>query len=215
MHEEVLKVSETFLSIQGESTFTGLPCFFIRLAGCNLRCHYCDTRYAYEEEGYKEGIGRLVSMARDSRLRLVEITGGEPLLQEHSLLLIKELCDRGFTVLVETNGSRDISPVDPRAVIILDVKTPGSGFSEMMDLENLKRLRPHDEVKFVITDRADYDWTKALLERYNLHGPRVLLSPAKGYLKPQKLSEWIIMDRLDVRLNLQIHKIIFGDRRGV
>ncbi len=215
MYEKTLRVCETFLSIQGESTFSGLPCFFIRLSNCNLRCRYCDTRYAYEEEGFCETIGSLVSMALETNLRLVEITGGEPLLQENSLNLIRELCDRDFTVLVETNGSMNIDPIDPRAVVILDIKTPGSGFSDYMDFENLTRLRAHDEVKFVITDRADYEWAKEILHRYKLIGDRILFSPAMGYIEPQKLSEWIIMDRLNVRLNLQLHRYIFGNRRGV
>lgn len=215
MYDETLRVCETFLSIQGESTFSGLPCFFIRLSNCNLRCRYCDTRYAYEEEGYRETISSLVSMAIESNIRLVEITGGEPLLQKNTLNLIKELCDRDFTVLIETNGSMNIEPIDHRAVVILDLKTPGSGFSDYMDFENLTRLKTHDEVKFVITNRTDYEWAKEILHKYNLMGPHILFSPAMGYIEPQKLSEWIIMDRLNVRLNLQLHRYIFGDRRGV
>jgi 7-carboxy-7-deazaguanine synthase len=209
-----LKVCETFVSIQGESTYMGLPCFFIRLSGCNLRCVYCDTTYAYEEGVFrtKEEIIREVEAAG---LKLVEVTGGEPLLQEETPVLVKELCDRGYKVLVETNGSFNIEQIDSRAVRVVDIKTPGSGMLEKMEMGNLRRLNQKDEVKFVITSREDYLWAKELVLEYSLEQEKTLFSPAQGFLKPEELAEWIIDDRLYVRLNLQLHKCIFGDRRGV
>ncbi len=215
MKSKELQVSETFISIQGESTFAGRPCFFIRLSGCNLRCNYCDTSYAYEEEGKSATVEELVKKAEDSGVRIVEVTGGEPLLQEATTHLITALCDSGFTVLVETNGTKNIDAIDPRAITILDIKTPGSGYSDRMDMANLYRLRTRDEIKFVITNKTDYEWTKEILLRHGLRGGRVLLSPAKGVLAPEELAEWILQDRLNVRLNLQLHKYIYGDRRGV
>ncbi len=209
-----VKVNETFLSIQGESTHAGRPCFFIRLAGCNLRCSYCDTSYAWHE-GKDFQVEELIEMARASGVKLVEVTGGEPLLQEAAVVLIRRLCDEGLEVLVETNGSVDISVVDPRAKVVMDIKTPGSGMSEKMDHENLRRLRPDDEVKFVITSEEDYLWARGVVIERGLQGPRTLFSPAWGRLHPETLAHWILRDRLDVRLNLQIHKYIFGERRGV
>lgn len=209
-----LKICETFVSIQGESSYAGHPCFFVRLTGCNLRCHCCDTTYAYSD-GKEMDIGEILSGARDSGVGLVEVTGGEPLLQKGTPALIKSLCDEGFSVLVETNGSMKIDGIDSRAVAILDIKTPGSGMAEEMFYGNLEILRPHDEIKFVIADRADYVWTKGVIEKFGLAGRNILLSPSFGLLAPEVLVEWIIEDRLNVRLNLQLHKYVFGDRRGV
>jgi len=209
-----LKVCETFVSIQGESTYAGLPCFFVRLTGCNLRCRYCDTTYAYSG-GEEIGVGDIMSGIKASGIRLVEITGGEPLLQAGTPVLVKTLCDEGFRVLVETNGSVRIDSIDHRAVAVLDIKTPGSGMAGEMFYGNLDMLRPHDEIKFVITDRADYLWARDLIGKFGLAGRRILLSPAAGLLAPEALVDWIIRDRLDVRLNLQLHKYVFGDRRGV
>ncbi|RME68297.1 MAG: radical SAM protein [Nitrospirae bacterium] len=213
MRSEV-KVNETFLSIQGESTHAGRPCFFIRFTGCNLRCSYCDTSYAWEE-GNHYTVEALIEMAKATGVKLVEVTGGEPLLQEGAVALISALCDEGFEVLVETNGSRDISVVDRRATVVMDIKTPGSGMSEEMDLKNLSHLKPKDEVKFVITSEEDYLWAKAFVLEQDLQGPRTLFSPAWGLLGPETLAGWLLRDKLDVRLNLQLHKYIFGDRRGV
>ncbi len=210
----VLRVNETFLSVQGESTHQGRPCFFIRLTGCNLRCIYCDTSYAWEE-GEETTIESLIRAARNSGVKLVELTGGEPLLQQGSTDLITGLCDEALEVLVETNGSMDISVVDPRATVIMDIKTPGSGMSEKTDLRNLQKLKPTDEVKFVITSEEDYLWARDFVRHKGLEGPRTLFSPAWQHLSPELLSEWLLRDRLNVRLNLQIHKYIFGDRRGV
>ncbi|HEC98107.1 MAG TPA: radical SAM protein [Nitrospirae bacterium] len=209
-----LKICETFVSIQGESSYAGLPCFFVRLTGCNLRCHCCDTTYAYSD-GKEMDIGEILSGARDSGVGLVEVTGGEPLLQKGTPVLIKSLCDEGFRVLVETNGSMKIDGIDSRAVAVLDIKTPGSGMAEEMFYGNLEILRPHDEIKFVIADRADYVWTKGVIKKFGLMGRNILLSPSFGLLAPEVLVEWIIEDRLNVRLNLQLHKYVFGDRRGV
>lgn len=209
-----LKVCETFKSIQGESTYTGLPCFFIRLTGCNLRCTYCDTTYAYEEGEYLT-LEELFVMAERSGCRVVEITGGEPLLQEETPLLVKELCDRGYTVLVETNGSCDIDLVDSRAVRVVDIKTPGSGMSSRMDLDNLNRLTDRDELKFVLTSEEDYLWAKEMVLEHGLQGDRTHFCPATGFLSPETLAQWMLKDGLFVRLSVQLHKYIFGEKRGV
>ncbi|HDO35459.1 MAG TPA: radical SAM protein [Nitrospirae bacterium] len=209
-----LLVCETFRSIQGESSYAGYPCFFIRLTGCNLRCTYCDTVYAYEG-GQETEIEALIDDATGSGLGLVEVTGGEPLLQENAFILISGLADEGFKVLVETNGSRDISKLDKRCVAIIDIKTPGSGMAGRMDFGILKRLRKQDEIKFVITSPDDYVWSKGVIKEYGLKEERVLFSPSTGAVKPEDLAGWMLDDGLSVRLNLQIHKYIFSDRRGV
>lgn len=212
-----MKVCEIFTSIQGESTYTGLPCTFVRLTGCNLRCAYCDTQYAFEG-GIEMPLDDIISHIKLVGLSLVEITGGEPLLQgEGTLALIRMLLDEGFEVLVETNGSLCIKDVDRRAVLILDVKTPGSCMSSEMDFSNFYYLKPSDEVKFVICDRIDYDWARDIVAKFRLRDmAKVLFSPAIGMLPPRQLARWIVEDRLEVRLNVQIHKYIFGpDERGV
>lgn len=210
-----MKVCEIFTSIQGESTYAGVPCTFIRFTGCNLRCSYCDTSYAYAEgsEFTEEEIVREVSRLG---LKTVEITGGEPLFQDGVHGLVKSLLDDGYRVLIETNGSRDIGEVDRRAVLILDVKTPGSGMADEMRISNLDQLKPTDELKFVITSREDYGWSKKFIRAHSLAGKcTILFSPVSGALDARDLSRWIIEDRLDVRLNLQVHKYIFGpDRRA-
>ena len=212
-----MKVCEIFTSIQGESTYAGLPCTFVRLTGCNLRCTYCDTQYSYDN-GIEMTFIDIIGRVRQAGIKLVEITGGEPLLQrEETLLLTRALLDEGYEVLIETNGSRSIQGIDKRAVIILDVKTHGSGMSEEMDFSNFAILKPSDEVKFVICDRADYDWSKKMLTTFSLtEKAKVLFSPALGMIQPSQLAGWIVEDRLAVRLNTQIHKYIFGpDERGV
>lgn len=158
---------------------------------------------------------KLIQMAIETGVGLVEVTGGEPLLQEETLRLVEALCDSGLEVLVETNGSMDISVLDPRAIIIMDIKTPGSAMAERMDMENIHRLKDIDEVKFVITSKEDYLWARDFVRQKGLEGPRILFSPTWGSVSAEALSEWILRDRLNVRLNLQIHKYIFGDRRGV
>ncbi len=212
-----VNVCEVFASIQGESTRAGMPCFFIRLAGCNLDCNYCDTAYARRTRGRRVTVAALAQSFRASRLRLAEVTGGEPLLQPTAPALLRRLGRHG-RVLLETNGSCDISAVPAEAVVIMDIKTPASGQAHAMDWENLKRLRPHDEVKFVLAGRADYDWARALVAKHRLERrcAAVLFSPVAGRLPPARLAGWILRDGLPVRLNLQWHKILWpARRRGV
>jgi 7-carboxy-7-deazaguanine synthase len=211
-----LKVCEIFSSIQGESSYAGLPCTFVRLTGCNLRCTYCDTQYAYSE-GSELSEEDIISRVRNAGFNIVEITGGEPLLQKEVYPLIGRLIEEGYTVLVETNGSQNIRNIDMRAVVILDIKTPGSGMHEEMDLSNLDNIKNKDEVKFVITGSADYEWSKDLIHKFRLEKRSgILLSPAYGILAPKDLAKWMLQDRIKARLNLQIHKYMFDpDKRGV
>jgi 7-carboxy-7-deazaguanine synthase len=205
-----VKVCEIFTSIQGESSYAGLPCTFIRITGCNLRCSYCDTQYAYEN-GREYSTDEIIGKVRMSGINLVEVTGGEPLLHMEVFALITQLCNEGFTVLIETNGSVSIRDVDSRAVIILDIKTPGSGMSEKMDFSNLDLIKQSDEVKFVITGRTDYEWSFDIMKGHGLFKKcGLLVAPAYGILHPAQLVKWMIEDRLDARLNLQIHKYIQG-----
>jgi len=212
----MMKVCEIFASIQGESTYAGVPCTFVRLTGCNLRCTYCDTQYAYDA-GKDLSEDDIVREVLRFGLKTVEITGGEPLLQGDVPRLVKRLLDEGHRVLIETNGSREIGGIDRRAVIILDIKTPGSGMADEMKISNLADLKPSDELKFVIASRADYEWSKNFIGSHALAGKCTLLfSPVTGTVDARDLSQWIIEDRLEVRLNLQIHKYLFGpDCRGV
>ncbi len=210
-----LQVCETFLSIQGESSFAGWPCAFVRLAGCNLRCSWCDSSYAHEG-GTARSVGDLADEVRASGCRLVEITGGEPLLQEETPELAARLAGLGLTVLVETNGSLDIRLLPPEAIAIMDMKGPSSGEAQRMDLHNLSRLRARDEVKFVIGHREDYIHMLSLLPRIDTARNTVNASPLFGALAPAELAAWILADRLRVRLNLQQHKHIWPpDARGV
>lgn len=216
--EDVLRVNEIFHSIQGESSYAGWPCVFVRLTGCNLRCLYCDTRYAYEE-GVDLEMAEILDRVAAFSCDMVEVTGGEPLLQREAFRLVEALLDRGYRVLVETNGSMDISPLDPRCASIVDVKCPSSGESHRNDLANLLRLRPADELKFVIGDRGDYEFAKHVLAAPPFGG-RILntvhFSPVSGKLEPSLLVRWILEDRLRVHLNLQWHKVIWGpSERGV
>lgn len=211
-----MKICEIFTSIQGESSYAGMPCSFVRLSGCNLRCTYCDTQYAFEG-GYESSIENILKKVRSAGLDVVEITGGEPLLQREVYPLMKELLDGGYKVLIETNGSLSIKGVDKRAVIILDIKTPGSGMSDKTDFSNLHEITGQGEVKFVITDRSDYEWSKNIIERFNLINKcGLLMSPAFGFVRPETLARWMIDDRINARLNLQLHKYIFdSEKRGV
>lgn len=205
-----VNVFETFVSLQGESTYAGLPCFFVRLAGCNLRCRYCDTPSALGSGTARE-IGGLADEFRRTGLACAEITGGEPLLQPRAPELARALLAAGAApLLVETNGTRDISVLPPEAVAIVDVKGPGSGASEPFDLANLARLRPRDELKFVICDRADFDWAAAFVRRHGLAfaARPVLFSPAAGRVEPRALGAWILESGLPVRLQLQLHRLI-------
>ena len=214
----MLKVNEIFYSIQGESSYSGRPCVFVRLTGCNLRCSYCDTRYAYDEGADLE-MGEIINRITSHRCGLVEITGGEPLVQKDTPLLIRKLIDMGFEVLLETNGSMDISVIDNRCVKILDVKCPSSGEARKNDLENLKRLQAKDEIKFAIGSREDYDFAKNILSFINKAKGNIkppLFAPVYGRMNPELLAQWILADHLDVRMQIQLHKIIWGsETRGV
>ncbi len=211
-----MRVTEIFHSIQGESTFAGRPCVFVRLTGCPLRCTWCDTEYAFYG-GSDVSLEAIVDRVRSYGCPLVEVTGGEPLAQSECLTLVARLCDEGLTVLLETSGALETAGVDPRAHIILDVKCPGSGMSDRMHWPNVERLRPHDEAKFVINDRVDYEWAKERVERFQIDRRcPVLFSPVFGTLEPRQLAEWVLADRLPVRYQLQLHKLIWSpDMRGV
>ncbi|MFH0821606.1 MAG: radical SAM protein [Pseudomonadota bacterium] len=204
-----LKVSELFLSIQGESSFAGLPTVFIRLTGCNLRCLYCDTTYAYEG-GIDRSVEQIVQEVMSFGYTLVEITGGEPLMQTETPLLASRLQQEGCTVLVETNGSLDISVLPPEVIRIMDMKCPSSGENHSIRWENLWKLTPKDEVKFVISDRHDYEWARGILrERFSVIRAQILFSTVFGELPPRKLAQWMLNDRIQARFQLQIHKVIW------
>jgi len=211
-----LRVTEIFHSIQGESSQAGRRCSFVRLTGCNLRCVWCDTAYAFEG-GEELGIGEIVDKVLTHGTRLVLVTGGEPLAQPGVHGLMAALLDRGLEVMLETGGSLDISAVDPRVRIVMDLKCPGSGMEPRNRWENLPLLKASDEVKFVIRDRADYEWARRVLRGRELAGRReVLFSPVHGALGNQALAEWILEDRLEVRMQIQIHKEIWPPgMRGV
>ncbi|MFZ2444768.1 MAG: radical SAM protein [Syntrophobacteraceae bacterium] len=214
-----LKVNEIFHSIQGESTHAGRPCVFIRLTGCNLRCAYCDTRYAYDE-GEQMEISRVLERVSAFGCGLIEVTGGEPLIQEETPGLVSALLSEGYTVLLETNGSLDIDRVDAGCARIVDVKCPSSGMAERNDPLNLERLTEGDELKFVIGSREDYEFAeKVLLSSAGVLAAArcaINFSPVFGAISPRTLAEWIIEDRLPVRLNIQLHKIIWEpDARSV
>jgi len=211
-----LNVHEVYRSIQGESSFAGLPCTFVRLSGCNLRCRYCDTRYAWEDgkEMSVEGVvEQVLSLGGD----LVEITGGEPLIQEETRDLAASLLDNGFKVLVETNGSLDISVLPRKVIRIIDLKCPSSGENQKVMWENVWRLTRDDEVKFVVADRHDYEWARGIIrDRFGITKTKILLSTVFGELPPRNLVEWILEDGLQVRFQVQIHKLIWPrDMRGV
>lgn len=211
-----LKISEIFASIQGESTNAGLPCAFVRLSGCNLRCVYCDTKYAYAD-GREMTLDEVVKAVESLNIPLVEITGGEPLMQDGAHELVAGLLDGGYQVMIETNGSRPISELDARVMVVMDVKTPGSGVSDSMRFENFEALKPIDNVKFVITSEGDYLWSRSIIRDFDLNKRcSVLMSAAHGMVEYRDLAEWIMRDRLPVRFNMQLHKHIWGaDATGV
>jgi 7-carboxy-7-deazaguanine synthase len=211
-----MRITEIFHSIQGESSYAGQPCVFVRLTGCPLRCTWCDTDYAFYG-GHECSIDEVLAKVHTYGCRLVEVTGGEPLVQPESLPLMTRLCDAGYTVLLETSGAVDIAPVDPRVHVILDVKCPGSGMTDRMYWPNLSHLAAKDEAKFVLADRADYDWAREILAQYEVAGRcTVLFSSVFGSLDVRELAEWILADRLPVRFQLQMHKYIWmPDMRGV
>jgi 7-carboxy-7-deazaguanine synthase len=213
----LLTVNEIFYSIQGESTYAGRPCVFVRLTACDLRCSWCDTPYAFHE-GEKQSLDQVLSAVERFGCDLIEVTGGEPLLQEEVYPLMQSLIERGRTVLLETGGHRSTARVPEPVVTVLDVKCPGSGEAARNDWDNLARLRPHDEVKFVIKDRADYEYAHDVIRRHDLahRAAAVHLSPVHGVMDARTLSEWVLQDHLPARVQLQIHKIIWEPgTRGV
>ena len=212
--ETSLRITEIFLSLQGESTRVGLPTVFVRLTGCPLRCVYCDSAYAFTG-GEKWSIAAIVQEVAQYQTRTVCVTGGEPLAQKNCLPLLSALCDAGFDVSLETSGALDIAPVDARVSRVMDIKTPGSGEEARNRYANIALLRATDEVKFVISHREDYDWSVQCLQQYALHERcPVLFSTVFDQLAPRELAEWILQDRLPVRFQLQMHKILWGEAQG-
>ena len=206
----MLKINEIYASIQGESSHTGLPCIFIRLTGCNLRCNWCDTAYAFHK-GDDLTVEETIQKVETFSLPLVEITGGEPLMQEEVYPLMDKLLETGYRVMLETGGALPIDKVPEKVIKILDIKCPGSGEDKKNHLKNLKLLAPHDEVKFVLLDRADYEWSRDLLKKLALPSSiQILFSPVFDKLDLKDLSEWILEDRLPVRLQTQLHKVIWN-----
>lgn len=214
----MLAVSEIFKSIQGETTRAGLPCVFVRTAGCNLHCTWCDTEYARTGQGTELSVGEVFRRIRGLGGPLACITGGEPMLQAEAVCeLARRLLEEGWTVMLETNGSIDTSAVPDRTVVVMDVKCPGSGEAEAVLPSNLKRLGPEDEVKFVILNRTDFDWAVAFLKQHGLlGGPHVLFGPVAGRLAPRTLAEWILESGLPIRLQMQLHRLLWPEaERGV
>jgi 7-carboxy-7-deazaguanine synthase len=219
---EFLRVTEIFHSIQGESTWAGLPCTFVRLTGCPLRCSWCDTEYAFhggEKLSLDEIMARVAASGGGATAagRLVEITGGEPLIHPGAFVLITRLLDAGYTVLVETSGSIDVAPLDPRAHKIMDLKCPGSGEVSRNLWSNLEHLTARDEIKFVVSDRADYEWLRAVIQEHDLGGRvqrgelrALLISPVWDAVDFRDLAEWVLQDQLPVRFQIQLHKLIWG-----
>jgi 7-carboxy-7-deazaguanine synthase len=209
-----LRISEIFYSLQGEAETAGAPTVFVRLTGCPMRCRYCDTEYAFTG-GERQTIEQILAQVGRYETRLVTVTGGEPLAQKGVHRLLQSLCDNGYQVSLETGGSIDIQPVDPRVSIVLDIKTPGSGESARNRLDNLKHISSKDQIKFVICDRSDYEWSRDFLQQHRLDRMcTVWFSPSYGQVEARDLADWILQDRLPVRLQLQLHKSLWGDERG-
>lgn len=209
-----LRITEIFFSLQGETKTVGLPTVFIRLTGCPLRCTYCDTAYAFQG-GQWRSIDEILQHIKQFNARYVTVTGGEPLAQPDCIDLLKQLCDAGYFVSLETSGALTIEHVDQRVMRVLDLKTPGSGECVKNLLDNLKLLLPHDQIKFVICDRADYEWAKQMLVQHHLtERCEVLFSPSWNVLSPGELGDWILSDQLAVRLQVQLHKYLWGDAPG-
>ena len=209
-----LRITEIFLSLQGEADAVGWPTVFVRLTGCPLRCEYCDTSYAFTG-GESMSIEAVVAAVAAHKTRHVCVTGGEPLSQKGALELLRQLCEAGHEVSLETSGALDISGVDERVSRVMDLKTPCSGEAARNRYENIALLTPHDQIKLIIADRNDYDWAVAVLRKYQLNERcSVLFSPAFGTIEPRQLAEWIIEDHLPVRFQMQLHKILWGDEQG-
>lgn len=209
-----LRIHEIFFSLQGEASRVGLPTVFVRLTGCPLRCGYCDTEYAFHG-GETMKMADIMGKINSYGVKRVTVTGGEPLAQKSCLKLLKTLCDDGYDVSLETSGAMDIAPVDKRVAVILDVKTPGSGEVEKNLWGNIERLKAKDEVKFVLCDVTDYQWAKQVLtERAITEKCAVLFSPVYSQLQPRDLAEWILADKLPVRMQIQLHKILWGEKPG-
>ena len=211
---ERVRITEIFLSLQGESRSVGLPTVFVRLTGCPLRCHYCDTAYAFHG-GEWQSLTAILERVAELETRQVCVTGGEPLAQKSCLPLLAALCDAGYAVSLETSGALPLDGVDPRVVKVVDIKTPASGESAKNRYENLPQLKAQDQIKFVICDRADYDWAKQCMQTHELAARcEILFSPSHQQVAARELADWIIADRLPVRFQMQLHKYLWGDERG-
>jgi len=210
----LLRITEIFYSLQGETSRAGLPTVFIRLTGCPLRCTYCDTAYAFSG-GQNMSVADILGQVAGYQPEYVTVTGGEPLAQKNCLLLLRGLCDAGYQVSLETGGALDISEVDERVMRVVDIKTPASGEAEKNRLENLPLLTAHDEIKFVLCDEADYQWARQMIQRHHLAEKcPVLFSPAQGLLDATQLAGWILRDRLPVRMQIQLHKLLWNSAPG-
>ncbi|SFI68065.1 7-carboxy-7-deazaguanine synthase [Pseudomonas argentinensis] len=213
--KDTLRITEIFFSLQGEARTAGLPTVFVRLTGCPLRCQYCDTAYAFSG-GELLTLDAILEQVASYRPRYVCVTGGEPLAQPNCIPLLEKLCDAGYEVSLETSGALDVSAVDPRVSKVVDLKTPGSAEMGRNRYENIVHLRPHDQVKFVICSREDYDWSVSKVIQYGLaeRVSEVLFSPSHGQVSGRQLAEWVIADNLPVRMQLQLHKILWNDEPG-
>lgn len=213
--DNTLRITEIFFSLQGETRTSGLPTVFIRLTGCPLRCTYCDTAYAFDG-GQITRIHDIIETVANYAPRHVTVTGGEPLAQPNVLFLLEKLCDAGYEVSLETGGALPVEKVDTRVSKVIDLKTPGSGELSRNNFDNLNHLNQHDQIKFVLCHREDYEWARLQIDLYQLHEKvsDVLLSPSNGQLAPRELAEWVLEDRLPVRMQLQLHKLIWDEERG-
>ena len=206
-----LKVNEIYYSIQGESSYTGLPCIFIRLTYCNLRCTYCDSEYTFHD-GNNMSINDILETIKQYSCKLVEVTGGEPLVQKECITLLKKLVDLDYEVLLETSGSLTIKDVPKQVINIIDFKCPSSGMKKKNHWDNINYLKPNDEVKFIIEDREDYEWAKIKIRQYNLNKKsKILMSPSYNKIEEKEIAEWILRDNLNVKFQIQLHKIIWKD----
>jgi len=213
--KDTLRITEIFFSLQGEARTAGLPTVFVRLTGCPLRCQYCDTAYAFSG-GELLSLDAILEQVASYRPRYICVTGGEPLAQPNCIPLLEKLCDAGYQVSLETSGALDVSAVDPRVSKVVDLKTPGSAEMGRNRYENIEHLQPHDQVKFVICSREDYDWSVSKVIQYGLpeRVDEVLFSPSHGQVSGRQLAEWVIADNLPVRMQLQLHKILWNDEPG-